>query len=175
MIIHPDSHVDHDISLEQLENIHAQLGDRTGFFIETIELPEALGTVPNDLYGPSCGDAPVPESEVHYARRGPRQWDSRMCRRPRRQTRLVRVIAGPHDGHDCVLYTAYGVARKDSPQSPKEPGDLFKQRLELHEKIRATPTDAPERAALDQHNFDIDREIDESKAYWATHALAVAS
>lgn len=220
MIIHKDSHTDHAITPDQWAHILEQFKDRSSFFIETIELPERLGTVMNGLYGPSCGDAPVPEDEVYYETRAPRTWVSRMTKMPARPTRFVRVIAGPHEEkcdtckgegtflgacgvcapctfygtgtlcseripmtcprcngektikHACVLYTAYGVARKDMPAAPKEPGDLFKERVELHEKIRNTPTGAPGRRALDDRYFSIDRDIESSKAFWSQHALA---
>ena len=146
MIIHKDSHTDHTITQVQWQHILAEFDGRTGFFIETIELPTSRGFVFNELYGPSCGDAPVPEAEVHYARRGDRRWDSRLIKAPKRPTRFVRVIAGPHaekcgtcggaggpcvlcEGRGtikfaCVLYTAYGVSSPDMPAAPKEPGDL---------------------------------------------------
>lgn len=40
-----------------------------------------------------------------------------MARAPR-QVRTVTVIAGPHDGQPCVLFTAFG-----GPLAPQEPGD----------------------------------------------------
>lgn len=59
----------------------------------------------------------VPD-EVFLDRRGDRSWESRLVRATPVQTRLVTVVAGPHDGSPCVLYTAYG-----GPQAPREPGD----------------------------------------------------
>lgn len=41
-----------------------------------------------------------------------------ICDRPSRQTRLLTVIAGPHEGDGCVLYTAHG-----GPAAPREPWD----------------------------------------------------
>lgn len=149
MIIHKDSHTDHAITQAQWQHILAVFEGRTGSFIETIELPSGLGHAMNGLYGPSCGDAPIPENEVYYARRPPRVWNSRMVRMPTRPARFVRVIAGPHETpcaacggegrsclpcegwgtikYPCVLYTAYGVSGKDMPQAPREPGDLEAQ------------------------------------------------
>lgn len=89
------------------------------FFIETIELPPELGDVRCDLYGPAVGLPPVPESEVHYQMRSNRSYESRciLVAYPR-TSRMVTVIAGPHDGEPCVLFTAYG-----GPIAPQEPGD----------------------------------------------------
>lgn len=116
---HADSHLDHGLTPAQVEHVFALFVGRTGFFIETIELPENLGTVPCGLYGPAMGDAPVAEDAVTYRRRGDRAYTSRMLvdHWPR-QTTKVTVIAGPHDGQPCVLYTAFG-----GPVTPQEPGD----------------------------------------------------
>jgi len=112
------SHLDHGLSAEQIDFLKQTFADREGFFLETIELPEELGTVPCGLYGPAMGDEPVPEAEVHYAKRGAREYDSRMTKAPFRPTRKVTVIAGPHEDESCVLYTAFG-----GPAAPKEPAD----------------------------------------------------
>jgi len=119
MQLHTDSHVDHGLSPEQLSYLLARFADRDAFFIETIELPPELGTVPCDLLGPLVGDDPVLEHEVTYMARGARTWKSRtkMVSQPR-SSRLITVIAGPHDGQPCVLFTAYG-----GPLAPQEPDD----------------------------------------------------
>ncbi len=134
MIKHKESHMDHGFTQEQWDYIFKKFEGRDAFFIETFELPENLGTVTTELYGPSAGDPPVFEADVHYAARGERAWKSRMVKRPRRPTRLVRVIAGPYDGHPCVLFTAYGVTALDMPTSPREPGDIRKQLEEMEAK-----------------------------------------
>ena len=118
MIKHNDSHVDHGLTAEQLRYLLDRFADRNAFFLETIELPEDLGTVPCGLYGPIMGDPPIDEIEVHHERRGSRKWTSRLVERPTRPTRMITVIAGPHDGNACVLFTAFG-----GPASPQEPGD----------------------------------------------------
>lgn len=164
MIIHKDSHIDHAITPDQWAYILEQFKDRSAFFIETVELPEGLGHVMNGLYGPSCGDAPVPESEVYYARRGDRAWTSRMTRMPARPTRFVRVIAGPHDGHVCVLFTAYGVASKDMPAAPKEPEDLVAQ-MQALALTELTPMH-------DEEAEKLRNQLRESQRFWADHALA---
>jgi hypothetical protein len=118
MIRHQDSHVDHGLSDDQIRYLLDRFADRKTFFLETLELPGALGTVSCALWGPAMGDPAIAEEEVGYALRGTRRWTSRLVERLARPTRLVTVIAGPHEGHPCVLYTAYG-----GPPAPQEPGD----------------------------------------------------
>ncbi len=118
MIRHQDSHVDHGLTEDQLRYLLDRFADRDGFFVETITLPRELGTVPCGLYGPTMGDPVIGEDEVSYARRGSRTWDSRLVDLPPRQQHEVTVIAGPHEDHACVLYTAFG-----GPVAPQEPGD----------------------------------------------------
>lgn len=60
----------------------------------------------------------VTEDRVFYAKRGSREYTSRLVNAAPRLTSLVTVIAGPHDGKPCVLYTAFG-----GPKAPKEPND----------------------------------------------------
>lgn len=115
--VHAESHVDHGIGAAQLDWLKERFRDKDGFFIETVELPEALGTVPCGLYGPLVGDKPITE-DVYEAKRGQREWTSRLIGYPTRPTRKVTVIAGPHDGLPCVLFTAFG-----GPLAPQEPGD----------------------------------------------------
>lgn len=146
MIKHADSHLDHHLTAEQIRYLLDRFGARDAFFIETIELPDALGTVPCALWGPFMGDEPVKEAEVVHEVRGTRAWSSRLVARAARPTRKITVIAGPHevtcphcngerqigswkaaipcgcgDGklrYPCILYTAFG-----GPQAPQEPGD----------------------------------------------------
>ena len=119
MKLHKDSHVDHGLSQAQLSYVMERFGDHQKFFISTVELPPELGTVPCALMGPIVGDEPVPESEVTYEVRGDRAWKSRMIEVAYpRTSRKVTVIAGPHDGEPCVLFTVYG-----GPLAPQEPDD----------------------------------------------------
>ena len=146
MINHRDSHVDHNLTEDQLRYLLDRFADRNAFFLETIELPDQLGSVPCGLWGPIMDDPPIEETEVHHEHRGTRAWTSRLVERPTRPTRMITVIAGPHeetctrcngDGqigswkaaipcscnagkivYACVLYTAFG-----GPASPQEPGD----------------------------------------------------
>lgn len=102
---HKDSHMDHGFTQAQWDYIFAKYSDKKEFFIDTFELPEGLGSVTNELYGPSAGDLPMREPMVSddgvdmifHATRGERAWPSRMVRLPKRPTRFVRVIAGPHE------------------------------------------------------------------------------
>jgi hypothetical protein len=123
-----DSHLDHALTDAQIAYILTTFADRDGFFIETITLPVDLGTVPCGLYGPTMGDEPIVDPEgallaligpaVRHAFRAGRSYTSRLCFGRARPSRLLTVIAGPHDGAPCVLYTAFG-----GPLAPKEPGD----------------------------------------------------
>ena len=107
-----------------------QFGDASAFFIEVVELPDGLGTVPCSLYGPSAGDDPIPESKVHYAVRGDRSWASRLINESDRQVNHLVVIAGPHEDKPCVLFTVYG-GGSASPQEPFDDisGDKLKESL----------------------------------------------
>lgn len=121
MIITQESHLDHaGLTFGHLKFIFTKFEKKEGFFIESFEFPEELGSLPCGLYGPLVGDAPVPEDAVTYGRRGERQCDTRFVDKPLRPTRTATIIAGPDDkGHGCVLYTVYG-----GPPAPREPGDI---------------------------------------------------
>lgn len=144
----PGSHVDH-VSPEVLTYIQQRFAGRTGYFIETVELPETLGTLPCALWGPLCGDPPIPEEAVCYAHRPGRRYASRLVQRSPRPSRFVTVIAGPSTDRvtgevvrDCVLYTCFG-----GLAAPKERND---PRVE-------------------------DAERDRVISFWAEHALAVSA
>jgi hypothetical protein len=111
-----ESHLDHGLTPDQVEYLLKRFADRSAFFIETIELPLELGTVPCGLHGPLMGDPPVDEARL--AKRGERTWLSRVVDRPTRPVRTVTVIAGPNGDEPCVLYTAFG-----GPLAPQEPAD----------------------------------------------------
>jgi hypothetical protein len=162
---HAESHMDHGFTQEQWDYIFAKYADQTAFFIDTLELPEALGTVVDELYGPSAGDPPVAEVDVFYGKRGERAWSSRLTMLPKRKTRFVRVIAGPHEGEPCILYTAYAVSSIDMPQAPKEPGDLEAQIVAAKAAYDVT-TDGLEKLAR------LEAQLSESKIFWSTHALS---
>ncbi len=115
MKVHAESHLDHNINPAQLEHLCALFANRNAFFVETVELPEHLGTVPCAL------QLDVPESEVRYEKRGDRAWTSRLCLREPRNVREVTVVAGPIEGEtEIVIYTVYGGSC--APQEPGDPG-----------------------------------------------------
>lgn len=97
MIIHKDSHVDHHLTSDQLKHIETRFAERVGFFVETFELPTALGTVPCGLFGPLMGDSPVTDEEASWMKRGAREYPSRVIERRPRRTSKVTVVAGPHE------------------------------------------------------------------------------
>jgi len=117
LVVHKDSHLDHGLTEAHLQMLRDRFADREGFFKETFEIPVGLAPLQCALHGPAMGDADVPEAECTYTLRntGGR---TRQCRREPRETRLMTVIAGPHDGLGCVLYTSFG-----GPQAPRAPGD----------------------------------------------------
>lgn len=180
MKLHADSHLDHGLTARQLAHILLRFADRDAFFIETIELPEELGTVPCALYGPIMGDDPITDHRVVMAPRGTRAWPSRMLSHSSiyqpRPTRLLTVIGGPSDGDPCVLYTAFG-----GPQAPQEPGDIRRQIEALEEERRARPvdpangaSDPDERGRLDPlygKLLELRKKRDESDRFWSEHAL----
>lgn len=112
------SHLDHGLTPEHVTWLLERFKDRSGFFIQTVELPAELGDLDCALYGPAVDDEPIAESDVRYVVRGKRPCASRIVNRPTRKTRKVTVIAGPSDEGECTLYTAYG-----GPMAPREPGD----------------------------------------------------
>ena len=136
--IHQDSHTDHGIT-EPLRNyVLDQFHGRDSFFVETVTYRENYErhvgpyliergaheseTYTVDLPAVSCAlHLNVPEAETHYAKRGDRAWESRMCKRQPRMVREVTVVAGPHPDDPAagmVLFTMYG-----GPEAPREPGD----------------------------------------------------
>ena len=115
------SHLDHNLSLAHVRFILERFGDRDGFFAETVNLPPELADLPCALHGPSTGQPDVADDEVQMVVRPGRNYPSRVLRNGDVGTlpsRLLTVIAGPHDGLSCLLYTAHG-----GPLAPREPGD----------------------------------------------------
>jgi hypothetical protein len=149
---HKDSHLDHALTGAQVDFVLGLSAAEGELTIQTVELPEGLGTVPCGLYGPIMGDAPVSDSDCVMAVRGERKGPSRLLKGAHpaaeigtagpqpRQVRTVTAISGPHDGESCVLFTAIG-----GPQAPREPFE-----------------------------FEADDTSDaaqESRKFWAEHAL----
>lgn len=139
-IVHA-SHLDHNLTMAQLRFILKTFSERSEFFVESLELPEGLGTLECGLYGPKMGDEPIISAE--YVQREGRNWKSRCIKAPKRQTRIITVVAGPYKELPCVLYTVYG-----GPAMPREATDP------------ALDT-APSSEAFD------------SREAWEVHALAI--
>lgn len=158
MKLHRDSHTDHALTPAQLSYVLERFGDHQTPIKTTVEMPEDLGTAPCALYGPTVGDAAISETEVTHANRGSRAWTSRLVDRPARGSRMLTVIAGPHDGEPCVLYTVFG-----GPLAPREPGEVTRD-LE-----RAIASGAGI-VAIER----LRTELGESEAFWSEHALALA-
>lgn len=167
MKLHKDSHLDHGITDAQLGNLLERFEGRRGFFIATAELPAELGDVPCNLFGPAMGDEPVGESDVVYRARGDREWKSRIIEvaYPRR-SRKVTVIAGPHDGDDCVLYTAYG-----GPQAPQETGDLKAQKNAIEARRIKLSDLSDEHRELTATRDALREKLKASREFWSQHAL----
>lgn len=160
MKIHADSHLDHGLTSQHRAFLLERFSDRVGFFVETVPLPTELGELPMALYGPTVGDPPIAEDEVVLLERGNRGYKSRCVRRPARKSRSITVIAGPHDGLDCVLYTAFG-----GPPTPKEVGELEQAWEDLAARN-------PRDAGLCKDMDAIKEKLAESRAFWKAHALA---
>ncbi len=119
LTIHKESHLDHGLTQPQIDYLLSRYADKKEFFKETLELPEELGTVPCGLYGPAMGDDPIADKDAFFSVRGDRKWVSRLYHDGGvRQTRILTIVAGPHDGQECIIYTVYG-----GPEAPQEPGD----------------------------------------------------
>jgi hypothetical protein len=149
LIIHPDSHLDHDLSVDHVAWLlqvcrHGvpAASNSPGILISTFRMPGSLPLLPCGLYGPCMDDDPIADDDprgVFMKHRFPRPYPSRVIAAPCRPSEHLTVVAGEHDGHACVLFTAYG-----GPAVPREPGD---------ETIAS----------------DLERET--SEAFWAEHAL----
>jgi hypothetical protein len=140
LIIIPQSHLDHHLSLRHLRFVLDRCQERNSFFIESVTLPDELPALSCALRGPVVGNPPVTDAEITMRSRNGRAWESRMLTDPHKPvrvaldmgkyrhwdydgtadqtSRIVTIIGGPADGFPCVLYTAYG-----GPLAPREPGD----------------------------------------------------
>lgn len=116
-----DTHLDHNLTTGQVDYLRKMFADRKSFFIETVELPEELGTVEVSLIGPLTGGSLIPEDVVDYEVRNGRKWASRVVHGMEKvQSRQVTIIAGPHNDESMVVYMMYG-----GPKAPREPGDPY--------------------------------------------------
>lgn len=124
------SHLDHHLMMKHIYFILERFKDRDGFFAETIDLGDLPG-LPCALRGPAVGMSPVHDvddklvAQVEYRARPGRSYPSRLLLPSAMpdwlwnlESKLVTVIAGPHEGLPCMLYTAFG-----GPLAPREPGD----------------------------------------------------
>ena len=139
LIVIPDSHLDHDLTLDHVRFVLAHCRERSEFFIESITLPDTLPALPCALRGPAVGTVPILDADVVLRPRSGRAWPSRLIADPRKpiarqrvtssplptaaasatvHTRILTVIGGPSADLPCVLYTMYG-----GPVAPRELGD----------------------------------------------------
>jgi hypothetical protein len=181
---HVESHLDHDLSATQIAHIFARFADRAAFFIETIELPEDLGTVPCLLYGPAMNDAPVSwngdpsKAHVFMQPRAGREYPSRQVALPARQTRMVTVIAGPHS-EACDACTGQGVCTNPFAwYSHGDPNEQFRcimcagtGKIE-HACILYTAFGGPQ--APQEPGDPTCKDIAASTVFWSEHALGYA-
>lgn len=116
---HPASHTDHLTPAQLSWVLSLEVPNDNQVRIQTLRMPDELGSLECGLYGPAMGDEPVTESLVLYGKRPGRSGESRLCRRGKRPTQLVTVVTGPHRGETGVLYTAYG-----GPEAPRELFDV---------------------------------------------------
>jgi hypothetical protein len=165
MKLHKDSHLDHGLTKAQVSYVLDLFKDKDAFFIATIELPDELGTTLCGLYGPVMGDHPI--ADARTMRRGQRPYGSRVVDLPMRKDRRVTVIAGPHDGLPCVLYTAFG-----GPISPREPGDVRREMEALHEQRAGLHDMSDEYKAIQSKVIALREKRAESDSFWAEHALS---
>lgn len=120
-LLRDDGHYDtHGLTPEHLDYIASHPSVLAAKGPVTLTLPAHLAPLKNSLVGPSSGDAPVGEHQVHYkSRGGGRNYNSRMLRGSPRETRMVTAISVPDsETGRPFLVTAWG-----GPLSPKEVDD----------------------------------------------------
>ena len=110
-------HADHGVSEGTLAWAVAQVAP-SGFFLQTLTLPEGHADLQSNLYGPASGDAPVSGEilvrDANDAFRGATPF----VNLPPRPTRLLTVI-GMAKGSEVTLFTAYGGAAAE--RIPSDP------------------------------------------------------
>lgn len=111
-------HGDHGVSQEIMLKAVQEIAPGEGFFIANVALPEGV-TLLSALYGPTAGDPPVTELEVHYAKRTPDRPFSRLVSRPHRPCSRMTIL-GMNRGGAVHVITAYG----GPSVSPPEVGDM---------------------------------------------------
>lgn len=120
-ILRDDGHYDtHGLTKAHLDYIASHPEVLAAKGPVTLTLPSHLAPLKNALVGPSSGDSPVGEHQVHYkSRGGGRNYNSRMMRGSPRETRMVTAISVPDQKTGRpFLVTAWG-----GPLSPKEVDD----------------------------------------------------
>lgn len=128
LTITKDSHT-HNFNKKILDMIVEKYSDKEEFFIDTFTLVGV--TLLCGLYGPIMGDEPITSSACHMAPRAGREYPSRIVNGPMRPTDQITVIAGPHEGDPCILYTCFA-----GPVAPKEPTDPALTDKERAESIK---------------------------------------
>lgn len=178
MIKHADSHLDHALTEAQIAHLMKLFADRNAFFIETIELPLELGTVPCGLYGPIMGDPPISmpinrlgdrEALSWYEHRGTREWPSHVVDLPARPTRKVTVIAGPHE-EKCPYCSGEGRVR--GPSAGGQFGTCPKCNLgtRLLSCVLYSAFGGP--SAPQEPGDPHCKDLEASTTFWQQHALA---
>ena len=124
-------HGDHGVSQEIMLNAVKELAPGGGFFIGNVALPEGV-TLLSALYGPEMGDPPVPEADVHYAKRSGDRPYSRLVARPHRPVHRMTILGINAEGEIHVI-TAYG----GLSVSPRELGDRGFSSAEEYQKAFA--------------------------------------
>ena len=128
----PVLHADHGLVRQHLVVIDQHLRDWDGqFMLALIPIPDGVPSLPSALYGPACGDDPVPENQVQYVVRGERRGPSRVVDRLLRDVRSMVVVCG-QGRHGAVIYTAYG----GQVIAPREWWDIGLRPLEAIEAAR---------------------------------------
>ena len=102
----PIFHADHGLGAPHLALIDQIIEKKEGFFVELINLPNNCADLMSALYGPACGDEPIPETDVVYEKRGNRPGPSRLINKPHRPCRRMVVIGIA--GENAKVFTAYG-------------------------------------------------------------------
>ena len=138
-------HDDHFLNQEQKDYVHRQVQANNpqdgAVFTYEIVLPERLCEgLETALYGEGEGDEPITEDMVFYAKRGDREWEDRMIKRPMRPTNRVQAIGVVIEKENKILYfTIYGGAY--APQNPADPSNRDVEGAKKHWAVHALSHD----------------------------------
>jgi hypothetical protein len=108
-------HADHGIEEAHGALIDAEFEGKEGFVLSVIEIPEGVPSLQSSLYGPSAGDGPVGEKDVHYYPRAGRSGPSRLIVAEPKEARKMVVVGVAPNG---PIYTAYGTTAETA--TPRE-------------------------------------------------------